>query len=267
MLWSNSHVCCDKLTMVQLLFQPLHGLKPGSKDWAEAIRDHSALEKLIVWRGGPIIVGASLQRNLHWLHCFSSVRRRGAWTKEGQGKWRYNMVKPRRIVVKQKNGGFTVSPYIHPLVYKCIRQWSSFRRGWRYRGSLMILKMANRQCCWRFLHCFIRSWNKCNLKLMLNVCLCSLLCTLDRTCWNDLCLEWRLGIFVFYQCHIEWWLCIPEGIPMASIKSVTCPSDLLYFCVDKLLYVSFWFENCPRSHCWLYTYFISQISIGDLTQL
>ena len=64
--------------MVQLLFQPLHGLKPGSKDWAEAIRDHSALEKLIVWRGGPIIVGASLQRNLHWLHCFSSVRRRGA---------------------------------------------------------------------------------------------------------------------------------------------------------------------------------------------
>ena len=126
------------------------------------------------------------------------------------------------------------------LYCKCIRQWSSFRRGWSTRGYWMILKMANRQCCWRFLHCFFRSWNKCNLKLMLNVCLCSLLCTLDRTCWNDLCLEWRLGIFSFYQCNIEWWLCIPEGIPMASIKSVTCPSDLLYFCVDKLLYVSFW---------------------------
>lgn len=60
-------------TLQQLLSNRKGSQSSEDKDWAEAIRDHSALEKLIVWRGGPIIVGASLQRNLHWLHCFSSV--------------------------------------------------------------------------------------------------------------------------------------------------------------------------------------------------
>eukprot|EP00438_Fugacium_kawagutii_P002881 Skav222175 [mRNA] locus=scaffold3048:270233:276461:- [translate_table: standard] len=44
-----------------------------TKEWAETIESHPAIEKLTVFRGGPIIVGASLQRNLHWLHGFSTV--------------------------------------------------------------------------------------------------------------------------------------------------------------------------------------------------
>lgn len=44
-----------------------------TEEWAETIKSHPAIEKLTVFRGGPIIVGASLQRNLHWLHGFSTV--------------------------------------------------------------------------------------------------------------------------------------------------------------------------------------------------
>lgn len=47
-------------TLQQLLSNRKGSQSSEDKDWAEAIRDHSALEKLIVWRGGPIIVGASL---------------------------------------------------------------------------------------------------------------------------------------------------------------------------------------------------------------
>eukprot|EP00435_Cladocopium_sp_Y103_P004693 s165_g1.t1 len=62
-----------KLTLQQLLSNRKVAQSAEDKDWADSIRGHSALEKLIVHRGGPIIVGSSLQRNLHWLHCFSTV--------------------------------------------------------------------------------------------------------------------------------------------------------------------------------------------------
>ena len=52
----------------------------GSKEWANSMQWHSALEKLQVFRGGPIIVGGSLQKNLHWLHCFSTIP---GWTVGG----------------------------------------------------------------------------------------------------------------------------------------------------------------------------------------